>query len=71
PVTINLSAVKGTLDMQWMNPKTNEHSSITKVNGGGSVTLTPPFTGEWVLHIGTIRDTIPPAPPTGLVVNKP
>ncbi|MDZ7369773.1 MAG: DUF4038 domain-containing protein, partial [candidate division KSB1 bacterium] len=42
PVTINLSAVKGTLDMQWMNPKTNEHSSITKVNGGGSVTLTPP-----------------------------
>ncbi len=71
PVTIDLSALNKPVDMQWFNPKTGEYSAKAKVIGGGQRTLTPPFSGEWVLHVGVKFDNEPPAPPTGLTVNRP
>lgn len=69
--TINLSAVKGETHVQWLNPKTGEYSVKNKIQGGGSLTLTPPFAGEWVLHVGSKFDSQAPAPPGGFVIKKP
>jgi len=50
-VTINLSAAIGTLNAEWYDPKDGRHHDKRTVIGGGSVTFTPPFSGDAVLHI--------------------
>lgn len=71
-VTINLSHATEDLMVEWLNPRTGQYSSRSTVAPASSVTLSPPFTGDWVLHIGTSfnRDVEPPQPPTGLEISK-
>lgn len=69
PTTINLSAVSDELNVRWLNPRTGEYVAEDQVSGG-SVTFTPPWDDEWVLHIGVKSDG-PPAAPTGFTVRQP
>jgi len=71
PVTVNLSAVNGETDIQWLDPYTGEYSQRSAITGGTTVTLAPPFDGEWALHIGGTFDVDAPAAPTGLILSKP
>jgi len=71
PTSLNLSEVKGEIDVQWLDPITGDYSLKEQVLGGGVVNLTPPDSGEWVLHVGGSFDIDPPAPPNGLVLRKP
>ncbi len=66
--SLDLSAVEGEIDVRWLNPITGEYSETTQVTGGSTVSFTPPFSAEWVLHVGGSVDTFPPAPPTGVVL---
>ena len=50
-VTVDLSAATGTLDAEWYDPKDGTYHDKRTVIGGGSVTFTPPFSGDAVLHI--------------------
>lgn len=67
-VTIDLSAVSGSLPVEWLDPRAGVSQSAGSVTGGGKQTLTPPFSGDWALHIGAgLRaDDLPPNPPGGL-----
>ena len=69
--SLNLADVKGNIDVQWLDPITNEYSLKSQVLGGGIVDFTPPNTGEWVLHVGGSFDVEAPAAPSGLVLRKP
>ena len=70
-VTINLSAAEASLPGEWFNPRTGEYSEQFQVPGGTSTTLTPPFSGDWVLHVGQInRDTQAPNTPTGFKLSQ-
>jgi hypothetical protein len=50
-VTLNLSAVTGTLNVEWFNPTTGVTTQAGTVTGGPSVTLTVPFGGPAVLFL--------------------
>ncbi len=71
-VTINLSGHLGSLPARWLNPVTGEYSAPFVVQLGGARTLTPPFSGDWVLYIGeaTNRDTVPPQVPRELGIES-
>jgi hypothetical protein len=49
--TVDLSAATGTLDAEWYDPKDGTYHNKRTVTGGGSVTFTPPFSGDAVLYI--------------------
>ncbi len=65
PVSIDLSHFAGPLSGEWINPMTGSKESLGSVQGGGLVNLTPPFAGDWALHLGegVKQDSIPPNPP--------
>jgi len=67
-VTIDLTAVSGTLPVEWLDPRAGVSQSAGTVTGGAKQTLTPPFSGDWALHIGAgLRsDDVAPNPPAGL-----
>jgi len=71
-VTLNLSGHLGSLPAKWLNPVTGQYSAPFVVQFGGTVTLTPPFSGDWVLYIGeaTNRDTVPPQVPRELGIES-
>ena len=69
--SLNLSDVKGNIDVQWLDPITGEYSLKEEILGGGVVELTPPLEGEWVLHVGGSFDVDAPAAPTGFALDKP
>ncbi len=71
-VTLNLSGYLGSLPARWLNPMTGAISADFTVQLGGSVALTPPFSGDWVLTIGlqTVADTVPPLAPRELGVDN-
>ena len=71
PTTIDLSAVSGTLPVEWINPRSGAREKQTTVQGQAAVTFTPPFNGDWVLHIGqgVKRDSIPPNAPLALTAH--
>jgi hypothetical protein len=71
PTSLNLSDVKGNIDVQWLDPITGEYSLKEEILGGGVVNLTPPASGEWVLHVGGSFDAEAPAPPNGFALDKP
>jgi len=50
-VTLNLSEVTGTLNVEWFNPTTGVATSGGTVSGGPSQTLTAPFGGDAVLFL--------------------
>ena len=49
--TLNLSGVGGPLAVEWMNPTTGAKATGAAVNGGTTVTFTPPFRGDAVLYL--------------------
>ncbi|MBN1558914.1 DUF4038 domain-containing protein [candidate division KSB1 bacterium] len=65
---LNLNAVNGEIGVQWLNPRTGDYSPLAKVTGGGVVSLSPPFSGDWVLHVSSRFGTQAPAAPSGLMV---
>jgi hypothetical protein len=67
-VDLDLSHVTGSIPMEWLNPRELTYSERTDLQGGSTVTLTPPFSGDWVLHVGNgvAQDTIPPNAPGNL-----
>jgi hypothetical protein len=51
-VTLNLSAVTGTLNVEWFNPATGLKTQAGTVGGGSSVTVpAAPFSGPSVLFL--------------------
>jgi len=50
-VTLNLSAVTGSLNVEWFNPTTGVATQAGTVTGGPSVTLNAPFSGPAVLFL--------------------
>ncbi len=69
-INVNLADVTDAIKVQWLNPRTGEYSEISTVNGGVSVSFTPPFSGDFVLHIAHSlnHDNVPPSAPTGLTI---
>jgi hypothetical protein len=67
-VTLNLSGQLGSLPARWLNPVTGVVSATFTVQLGGTVSLTPPFSGDWVLTIGDELNTdrVPPLAPQEL-----
>lgn len=67
-VTIDLTDVAGTLPLEWLDPRAGVVHAAGTVAGGQKQTLTPPFSGDWGLHIGAgIRaDAVPPNAPQAL-----
>ncbi|MBD3384875.1 DUF4038 domain-containing protein [candidate division KSB1 bacterium] len=66
--SINLTDVSGSLPMQWLNPRDGTYSDPVDVEGGSWVNLSPPISGDWVLHIGegANPDSLPPNSPRNL-----
>jgi hypothetical protein len=50
-VTVNLAGVSGTRTVEWFNPATGLTTAGGTVTGGGSVSLTAPFSGMAALYI--------------------
>jgi len=50
-VTVDLSAAKGTLAAEWLEPKTGKRHKGGPVKGGAKRTLTAPFAGDAVLYL--------------------
>jgi hypothetical protein len=50
-VTVDLSAVDGRVAVEWFDPATGQSFRGGPVRGGGSRTLSAPFTGERVLYL--------------------
>ncbi len=72
--TVNLSHVNSTstIPVEWLNPRELTYSERFEIKGGASRSFTPPFSGDWVLHIGqgVPRDSIPPLAPNALVLDS-
>jgi hypothetical protein len=49
--TVNLSDASGSLRVEWFNPANGQTTAGGTVQGGGPVTLSPPFGGMSVLYI--------------------
>jgi hypothetical protein len=50
-VTVNLAATRRHLKVEWFNPATGEATPGRVVDGGGSVELAAPFTGDAVVSL--------------------
>jgi hypothetical protein len=68
--TIDISAIPGSAEFQWFNPRTGTFSPDEQVASGSAVQFTPPFAEDWVLHITAFQDVIPPNPPQGLIITR-
>ena len=63
--TVNLSAVEGTLSVEWFNPSNGTTLNGGTTTGGASRSFTPPFSGDAVLYIHRPSSTTPtPHAPT-------
>jgi hypothetical protein len=50
-VTVDLTAARGNLAVEWLDTRTGVRSEAGEVTGGGKVKLRPPFEGEAVLYL--------------------
>jgi hypothetical protein len=50
-VTVNLSGVSGSRAVEWFNPSNGQTTAGATVQGGGTVTLTAPFSGMAALYV--------------------
>ena len=53
-VSVDLTAAKGVLAVEWFNPQTGKTVTGGSVNGGDKRTFLAPFSGDSVLHIRLI-----------------
>ncbi len=51
-VTVNLSGFIGSVPYEWYDPKTGTYASAGNLTGGQSHTVSSPFSGDAVLHVG-------------------
>ena len=54
-VTIDLRGTPGEMDVEWFDPKTGERKSGDRVTGGAVITFAPPFAGDVVLHLSSMK----------------
>jgi len=66
-VRVDLTAVSGTLDVEWLNPETGELYTGATVNGGAQRNLVAPFSGDAVLYLCLSSVSTIPSEPTGTV----
>lgn len=57
-VRVDLTAVSGTLDVEWLNPATGELYTGATVSGGAQRNLVAPFSGDAVLYL--CLSSVPP-----------
>ncbi|MGE3776921.1 MAG: putative collagen-binding domain-containing protein [Pirellulaceae bacterium] len=50
-VTVDLSAVKGRLEVEWFNPRTSGKQIGAPIDGGAMRTMLAPFNGNAVLNL--------------------
>ena len=50
-VEVDLSAARGRLSGEWLNPSTGERGAVATVEGGGKRTFQAPFAGDAVLFL--------------------
>lgn len=52
-VSLNLSGVSGTFDVEWLNPRTGAYTKASVMTGGGTRTFANPAgdSNDWVLHL--------------------
>ena len=50
-VWADLTAAKGAVPVEWINPKTNEKHGGEKVSGGAKCQFQAPFTGDAALYL--------------------
>jgi hypothetical protein len=53
-VTVDLSAAKGKLTVEWMHPIAGETTPGDAVEGGGRRTVKAPFAGDAVLYLRVV-----------------
>jgi hypothetical protein len=54
-ISVDLSAAKGALSVEWLNPHTGERTAAGAVPGGSRQNFKPPLEtadSDWVLHLG-------------------
>lgn len=51
--TVDLSAVKGTLAIEWLNPHTGDATRGDTIKGGTKQVLSAPFEGDGIVHLRT------------------
>lgn len=51
-LTVDLTNVVGSIDVEWYNPRTGEVTADSPETGGAPRSLTAPDSNDWVLHIG-------------------
>ena len=53
---VDLTAMSGTASVEWFNPSTGETTTAGTIPGGSKQDFTAPFSGDAVLHIGSVLD---------------
>lgn len=72
-VSVNLSATSRTLSVEWLDPATGSTFPGSPVAGGGTRTLTAPFSGHAVVRVFDPSGSTaprPPSPPTGVRIGS-
>ena len=50
-VNVNVSAVSGSLSVEWFNPSTGATTNGANISGGATRTLSAPFSGDAILYL--------------------
>jgi hypothetical protein len=66
-VRADLTAVSGTLSVEWLNPETGELYTGATVSGGAQRNLVAPFSGDAVLYLCLSSVSTTPSEPTGTI----
>ena len=67
PITLDLAGAAGELTVEWFNPSTGAATEAPAVQGGGSVTLTPPTSADSIVFVGGLppgQDPLGPNAPS-------
>jgi hypothetical protein len=51
PVEVDLSAARGSVQVEWFNPRTGKSAAASAVSGGERHSFQPPFAGDAVLYL--------------------
>ena len=59
-ITVDLSGFTGNIPWEWYDPRTGTYYPQTALTAGGQQVFTPPYGGDWVLHLGSYPADQPP-----------
>src|SRR5262249_34587862 len=51
PFSVDLTSIRGRIQVEWMNPATGEKSAGAELAGGAPARFTPPFSGDAALYL--------------------